>query len=44
MFANAAEMNLVHHSQVFKSSAAAPKCPGVVCSRLVYSDLTPAFI
>lgn len=44
MFANVAEINLVNRSQVYKSIAPVLKCPCVVCSRLMYNDLTLAFI
>lgn len=44
-FANVAEINLLHHFEVFEIAAPSlPKRPGIVCSRLVYGDLTPAFI
>lgn len=44
VFANVPGMTFAHHSQLYKSSAIALKCLRVVCSRLMYCDLTPAFI
>lgn len=45
LFSCIAETNLVHHFQVFKSPGIAQKWLRVaVCSRLMYSVLTPAFI
>lgn len=38
------EMNLVHHFQVFRRIGIAQKCVRIVCSRLMYNDMTPAFI